>query len=273
MAALPVRVSGWSRPSRSTRDRLVHRGVRRLPALGFTPRSVTRDRDEHGGLGAGVVQPAQRHAVEAEQVAAAEARGTRRRRRAARSRRARRARSRRATRPRRRAGRRRARPRRPAPRTLTASSGSPKAANGVVGERDDLGDRAAGDRQHVERHRAERVRRPARDVVGDRGLAVGAGERRSGTRRTAPGRRSRPRPRRRRSCRGRRTGPARAASRSAASSAMQRRRAPARRPPRRPPCSAPPARGRRRSRPPLHSLRCSGQVLLQARPRALQRAS
>ena len=109
-------------------------------------------------------------------------------------------------------------------------------------------------------------------VVGDRRLAVGEREHAAELAEALGVAEAAARPRSRRSCRGRRTGPARAASRSAgprasAPSARARRR------PRRPPCSARrSARSRGARRRAAHSLRRCRQVLLQPRPRALQRA-
>ena len=74
-----------SRPARSTATAVVDRGVRGVAARG-SHRQRTRHRAQHGGLGAGVVERAQRHAVEPDQVAAGEAPAACRRRPAARSR-------------------------------------------------------------------------------------------------------------------------------------------------------------------------------------------
>src|SRR3954469_7400697 len=71
LAALAVRV--W-RSSRRARRSATASSVAACaaPSSRFTPWTLTRDRDEHGGLRSRVVQCAQRHALEVEDVARAE---------------------------------------------------------------------------------------------------------------------------------------------------------------------------------------------------------
>ena len=173
LAALPIRVSGCSRPATQHGDGVVDRGVRGLQLTVHTG-SVRETARSTAGSAPGLWSA--RSGTPSSQIRSPLTKRRRSRRRlAARSRRARPTPSRRATPTRRRPARRPARRRRPGPRTITASCGSPKPGERLRAERDDLGDLAALDPQHVERHRAVRVVAGGAHVVRDRRLAVGAG--------------------------------------------------------------------------------------------------